>query len=94
MAAPNTYWHHVYPNVTWSIGNHTFGRDALQMVLNGTASVSSTIGNGGFNDIPTDPVDPYWWNVWTDTDIPDPDVFPYNQNGFACGFINTPGASS
>lgn len=94
VAAPNTYWHHVYPNVSWSIGNHTFGRDALQMVLNGSASVSSTIGSGGFSDIPTDPVDPYWWNVWTDTDIPDSAEAPYNENGFACGFVDTPGASS
>ena len=93
VAAPNTWWHHVYPNVTWAIGNHTFGRDSLQMVLNGTAQVSSTIGAGGFSDIPTDPVDPYWWNVWTADDKPESDVAPYNENGFACGFVDTPACS-
>lgn len=93
VASPNTYWHHVYPNVTWSIGSHSFVRDALQMVLNGTASVSSSIGAGGFSDIPTTPVDPYWWNVWTADDLPDPADPPYDQNGFACGFIDTPTCS-
>jgi len=93
VAAPNTYWHHVYPNVTWSIGSHTMGRDVLQMVLNGTAQVSSTIGAGGFSDIPTTPTDPYWWNVWTAADLPDPAVAPYDQNGFVCGFVDTPACS-
>lgn len=92
-ASPNTYWHHVYPNVTWAIGNHTFGQDALQMVLNGTAQVSSSIGAGGFSDIPTTPTQPYWWNVWTADDLPDPDVPPYNQDGATCGFIDTPTCS-
>lgn len=94
VASPNNYWHHVYPNVQWSLGSFTKGRDVLQMVLNGTAQVSASIGDGGFNDIPTDPVDPYWWNVWTADDIPDPDVAPYNENGFVCGFITTPADDS
>jgi hypothetical protein len=93
VAAPNTYWHHVYPNVTWTVGNHSFVQDALQMVLNGKAQVSSSIGAGGFSDIPTTPTDPYWWNVWTSDDLPDPDASPYNQDGATCGFIDTPACS-
>lgn len=93
VAAPNTYWHHVFPNVIWSVGNFTLAQDALQMVLNGTASVSSSIGAGAFSDIPTTPTEPYWWNVWTSDDIPDPSVSPYNQGGATCGFIDTPTCS-
>lgn len=93
VASPNTYWHHVFPNVVWSIGNSTLQRDALQLVLNGTAQVSSSIGAGAFEDIPTAPTDPYWWNVWNADDVPDPDVSPYNQHNLACGFIDTPACS-
>jgi hypothetical protein len=92
-AAPNSYWHHVYPHVTWTVGNYTLGRDALQFVLNGTAAVSSSLGAGGFSDIPTI-VDPYFEAHWTSDDIPDPDVAPYNANGLACGFVDTPACSS
>jgi len=92
-AAPNDYWHHVYPRVTWSIGNYTFGRDSLQMVLNGTAAPSATILAGAFGDIPAI-VDPFFEAHWTASDIPDPDVAPYDQNGLACGFIDTPACSS
>ena len=92
-ASPNTYWHHVFPNVLWSVGNFQMGQDALQMVLNGTAQVSSSIGAGGFSDIPTTPTEPYWWNVWTADDIPDPDDPPYNEGGATCGFIDTPACS-
>ena len=79
--------------MTWSVGNHSFNRDALQMVLNGTASVSSSIGAGGFSDIPTTPTEPYWWNVWTADDVPVTSEAPYNSNGFVCGFIDTPACS-
>jgi hypothetical protein len=93
VAAPNTYWHHVFPNVTWSLGNFTFGRDSLQMVLNGTASASSSIFAGAFEDIPSI-VDPFFFASWTATDIPDPDAAPYNANGLACGFVDTPSCAS
>lgn len=93
VAAPNTYWHHVFPSVIWAPGNFTFGRDSLQMVLNGTAQPSSAIGDGGFNDIPV-VADPYFFMSYTADDIPVSSVAPYNSNGLACGFINTPGASS
>ena len=92
VASPNTYWHHVFPSVVWTIGNFTFGRDNLQMVLNGTASPSSSLLAGGFSDIPTI-VDPYFFASWTSDDIPIADVAPYNENGLACGFIDTPACS-
>lgn len=92
VAAPNTYWHHVFPSVTWSLGNFTFGRDALQMVLNGTASPSSSLGTGAFADIPVI-ADPYFFASWTDDDIPNPDAAPYNENGLSCGFFTTPACS-
>lgn len=93
VAAPNNYWHHVFPNVTWTLGSYTLGRDALQMVLNGNAAPSGNIGTGAFGDIPAT-TDPFWVAVWTANDIPDPDVSPYNQNDLACGFIDTPACSS
>jgi hypothetical protein len=93
VAAPNNYWHHVFPRVTWTLGSYTLGRDVLQMVLNGTAAPSGTIVNGGFDDIPTI-VDPYFVAAYTAEDIPDPDEAPYDQNGIACGFVDTPAASS
>ena len=93
VAAPNSWWHFVYPNVTWSLGAKTLGRDSLQVVLNGTAGPSASIGNGAFGDIPTT-VDPFYEAVWTAEDIPDPDVSPYNQNDLSCGFIDTPDCSS
>jgi hypothetical protein len=92
-ASPNSYWHWVWPNVRWSLGNKTLGRDSLQVVLNGTASASTAIGTGAFQDIPVT-VDPFYEAVWTADDIPDPDVAPYNQNLLACGFIDTPDCSS
>lgn len=88
VASPNNWWHHVFPNVTWTLGNYTLGRDALQLVLNGTASESANIGSGGFDDVPS-VTDPFWVMAFTADDIPDPDVAPYNQNGLACGFIDT-----
>lgn len=92
VAAPNTYWHHVFPNVTWTLGNYTLARDNLQMVLNGTATESSTLDTGGFSDVPV-VTDPYWVMAFTADDIPDPTVAPYNANGLACGFVDTPACS-
>lgn len=89
VAAPNLWWHHVFPNVTWTLGNYTLGRDNLQMVLNGTASESANIGSGGFADVPI-VTDPFWVMAFTSDDIPDPDVAPYDANGLACGFVDTP----
>jgi hypothetical protein len=91
-ASPNNWWHHVFPNVTWAPGNFTFGRDSLQMVLNGTASSSASIGTGAFQDIPVI-ADPFFFASWTADDIPDPDVAPYNENDLSCGFITTPACS-
>ena len=93
VAAPNSYWHHVFPSVTWTLGSYTLGRDVLQMVLNGTAAPNGNLGGGGFEDVPVI-VDPYFVAAFTAADIPDPDVSPYNQNDLACGFIDTPGSSS
>lgn len=92
VASPNTYWHHVFPSVRWTLGNYTLGRDNLQMVLNGTAVESGNIGAGGFSDLPAI-VDPFWTAAFTADDIPDPSVAPYNQNGLECGFIDTPSCS-
>jgi hypothetical protein len=92
-AAPNSYWHWVFPSVTWTFGNFTLGRDSLQMVLNGTAAPSGNLGSGGFSDVPT-VTDPYYMAYWSADDIPDPDVAPYNENMLACGFIDTPDCSS
>lgn len=92
-AAPNSYWHHVFPHVIWTLGNYTLGRDSLQFVLNGTAADSSSIGTGAFGDIPTI-VDPFFVAAWTAADIPDPDDAPYNQNALSCGFIDTPNCAS
>lgn len=92
VASPNNFWHHVFPNVTWTLGNYTLQRDALQMVLNGTATESSTLGTGGFSDVPV-VTDPYWVMAFTADDAPDPAVSPYNQNGLECGFIDTPACS-
>lgn len=92
VASPNTYWHHVFPSVRWTLGNYTLGRDNLQMVLNGTAVESGNIGAGGFSDLPAI-VDPFWTAAFTADDLPDPSVAPYNQNGLECGFIDTPSCS-
>lgn len=91
VAAPNSWWHHVFPSVQWSLGNYTLGRDALQLVLNGTASESANLGTGGFDDVPV-VTDPYWVMAFTADDVPDPDVAPYNAHGLACGFVDTPGS--
>lgn len=93
VQSPNDYWHHVFPQVTWTLGSYTLGRDVLQMVLNGTAVPNANIAGGGFEDLPV-AVDPYFVAAFTSTDIPDPTVSPYNQNDLACGFIDTPAASS
>lgn len=92
VASPNSFWHHVFPDVTWTLGNYTLGRDNLQLVLNGTAQESGTLGAGGFSDVPAI-TDPYWVAAFTADDIPDPDVSPYNENGLECGFITTPACS-
>lgn len=92
VASPNNWWHHVFPKVTWTLGNYTLGRDSLQMVLNGTASPSGNLGTGGFSDVPV-VTDPYWVAAFTADDVPDPDVAPYNQNALECGFIDTPACS-
>ena len=89
VAAPNDYWHHVFPKVTWNLGSYTLGRDSLQMVLNGTATSNGNLGSGGFSDVPTI-TDPYYVAAFTASDIPDPSVAPYNSNGFACGYVDTP----
>jgi hypothetical protein len=89
VASPNNWWHHVFPNVTWTLGNYTLGRDNLQMVLNGTAQESGTLGTGAFQDVPSI-TDPYWVAAYTADDVPDPSVAPYNENGLECGFIDTP----
>ena len=93
VASPNNRWHHVFPNVTWTLGNYTLGRDNLQMVLNGSATESANLGEGGFSDIPTIS-DPYWVAAFTADDMPDPDEAPYNAGGLACGFVDTPACST
>ena len=93
VASPNNYWHHVFPNVTWTIGAYTLGRDNLQLVLNGTATESATLGAGGFSDVPTI-ADPYWVAAFTADDIPVSTVVPYSANGLDCGFVDTPACSS
>lgn len=92
VASPNSFWHHAFPRVTWTLGNYTLGRDALQMVLNGSAAPSGTIGNGAFGDIPATQ-DPFWVAAWTADDIPDPEEAPYDQYDLACGFFDTPNCS-
>lgn len=92
-AAPNSYWHHVWPNVTFTLGNYTLGRDSLQLPLNGTASPSSSIFAGGFSDIPFI-ADPFYEAHWTSDDIPVASESPYNQHGLACGFVDTPSCAS
>lgn len=89
VASPNNWWHHVFPNVVWTLGNYTLGRDNLQMVLNGTATENGNLGTGGFSDLPAI-VDPYYVAAFTANDIPDPTVAPYNVGGLACGFVDTP----
>ena len=93
VAAPSNWWHHVFPGVTWSIGSFTFGRDLLQLVLNGTAADNANLGAGGFSDVPT-VTEGYWIQSFTASDIPDPTVAPYNENSLECGFITTPDCSS
>lgn len=92
-ASPNNWWHHVFPNVTWTLGSYTLGRDSLQMVLNGTATSNGNLGTGVFGDIPAI-TDPYWVAAFTADDIPDPADPPYNQYDLACGFIDSPACSS
>lgn len=89
VASPNNWWHHVFPNVTWTLGSYTLGRDVLQMVLNGTATTNGNLGSGGFSDVPTI-TGSYFVAAFTADDIPDPDAAPYNANGFACGYVDTP----
>ncbi|MND09657.1 hypothetical protein D3C83_331680 [compost metagenome] len=61
--------------------------------MNGTAAPSGSLMAGAFSDVPSF-VDPYFEAHWTATDIPDPDVSPYNQHSLSCGFIDTPACAS
>lgn len=96
VASPRTYVHHVFPYVTWTVGQQTLQQNARLITLNGTATSSSTIGDGGFGDIPEtiEPGIAYYWAEFLADDIPDPDVAPYNANGIGCGYVDTPADDS
>jgi len=96
VASPRTYVHHVFPNVTWTVGSQTLQQNARIVTLNGTATTSSTIGDGGFGDIPEtiQPGIAYYWAEFVADDIPVATEAPYNANGLACGYVDTPADDS
>jgi len=87
-AAPYTVYHWVWPSVTWEVGDFSLARGVLQVSLTGTAVSNANLGTGSFQDLVC-PVEQFF-GVFLADDLPDPDVAPYNANGQACGFINTP----
>lgn len=49
--------------MTWTVGQQTLQQNARLITLNGTATSSSTIGDGGFSDVPEtiEPGIAYYW---------------------------------
>lgn len=96
VASPRTYWHHVFPNVTWTLGNNTLDVNPMTVVLNGTAQNNSNLGDGGFSDV-LETIQPgigYWYLPFLADDIPVSSESPYNANGIACGYVDTPADDS
>lgn len=96
VASPRSWWHHVFPNTTWNLGNFTLQQNALTVVLNGTATTNANLGDGGFGDVP-ETIEPgigYWYLPYLADDIPESDQAPYNANGIACGYVDTPADDS
>ena len=96
VASPRNWWHHVFPNTTWTLGNITFAQNAATIVLNGTATTNANLGDGGFSDVP-ETIEPgigYWYMPFLSDDIPVASEAPYNANGIACGYVDTPADDS
>lgn len=93
VADPRNYWHWVWPSTKWTIGDWTIERGLLNVVLAGKASANENLGNGSFGDLPGAGVQQFF-GVWLDNDVPASDTAPYNANGLACGFVDTPACSS
>lgn len=87
-AAPYTYYHWVWPNVLWSIGDWNIARGVLQVSLTGVATGNANLGTGTFADLPC-PVTSFF-GVFLADDVPDPDDPPYDANDQSCGFIDSP----
>lgn len=96
VASPREWWHHVFPNVVWTLGNQTLQQNSLTVTLNGTATTSSNLGDGGFSDVPEtiQPGIPYWYMPFLASDIPVASEAPYNANGIGCGYVDTPADDS
>ena len=95
VASPRSWWHHTWPQVTWTLGDRSFGENSLIVTLNGTAVPNGNIGDGGFSDIPETRDAGSWYTAsWLADDIPVATEAPYNANGIACGYIDTPADDS
>ena len=88
VADPHAYYHWVWPSVIWEIGNWNIQRGVLQVALTGTAVANANLGDGTFADLPCEITQ--FFGVFLASDVPDPDVAPYNANGQSCGFIDSP----
>lgn len=101
FASELPYVHHVWGFCTAKLGDKTIGTGFGTRTINVSAAGVSgaNLGNGSFLDIPvqafegdSDGAFYAFWRVDA-TDLPDPDVSPYN-NGLGGGFITTPACGS
>ncbi|MEE9178796.1 MAG: hypothetical protein V3U46_10250 [Acidimicrobiia bacterium] len=93
VAAPRDYYHWVWPKTQWNIGDWTIERGILSIVITAKATANANLGSGTFNDLPGAGIQQFF-GVFLATDIPDPDVSPYSDDGLSCGFVDTPANAS
>jgi hypothetical protein len=65
------YFHHVYPAVSWVMGDNTFEEGPAAPTLNGKSQTNTQWGEGPYGDGPPDDQDIREGGFWaTDDDLP------------------------
>jgi hypothetical protein len=62
------YFHHVYPAVTWVMGDNTFESGPAQPTLNGISQTNGNWGSGPYGDGPPDGQDISEGGIWATAD--------------------------